>query len=439
MTVKELSLTYSSLADQGMVSLGNFLTQIILARRLAPGEYGIFALLFGVMFILNVSHWALVGYPLSVRGALSDESTLRRETANSLLLTSLLAIPLCSILIGTTFILKRPALALWIAVALLAWQLQETTRRGLMAHLRHSNAMFGDMLSYLGQSLALFVLAAAGHLSLTGAFATIAITSVLAVIVQAVQLGLALPRVREAISAIPSNWRAGKWALLAHATDACLLQTVPWVLAVSHGLEYAASFQAALNILNITNPVTFGVSNLVVPACLRSFQRGGLSEAWRVAQRYAEWGFLALLPYFLLLLIWPGKILSSYYGMGSRYTNLVGSLRILVPAYLVAYPFTVLAAFFNGMRRPSLVFSSELAGVAVLAMGIYLCWTFDLVGACLGVLVICLARTTAGFTFLRRMLQDDAREKELRTQGMQLSQGAAVTAIENMSKSREIW
>ena len=74
LTFKEFSLTSASLADQGMVSLGNFLTQIILARKLAPGEYGIFALLFGVLFIMNVCHWALVAYPLSVRGSLADEA-----------------------------------------------------------------------------------------------------------------------------------------------------------------------------------------------------------------------------------------------------------------------------------------------------------------------------------------------------------------------------
>src|SRR5579862_5887197 len=148
-TFREFSLTYSSLADQGMVSLGNFLTQIVLARKLAPGEYGIFALLFGVLFIMNVCHWALVAYPLSVRGAAADEPTLRRITSESLLLTVLLAIPLCAIVVGTAFVLKRPGLVPWVALALLAWQLQETTRRGLMAHLRHSSATFGDMLSYL--------------------------------------------------------------------------------------------------------------------------------------------------------------------------------------------------------------------------------------------------------------------------------------------------
>src|SRR6202171_92241 len=431
LTFKEFSLTSASLADQGMVSLGNFLTQIILARKLAPGEYGIFALLFGVLFIMNVCHWALVAYPLSVRGALADEATLRHLTAVSLLLTALLAIPLCSIAIGTTFILKRPALAPWITVALLAWQLQETTRRGLMAHLRHSAAIFGDIVSYLGQSVVLFILAATGHLSLAGAFATIAITSMLAGIVQAVHLGLALPRVRETVVLIPTYWRIGKWALLAHLTDASLLQALPWALAVSHGLEYAASFQAALNILNFTNPVMFGVSNVVVPASLRARQEDGLREAWRVARRYAEWGFLGLLPYYAVLLIWPHTILSAYYGSGSHYIDLDGALRMLVPAYLVVYLFAVVAAFFHGMQRPSLVSGSELAGVALLGFGIYLAWSLAVMGACLAFLVISLARTSTGFVFLRRTFQADAKEKDARARSVQLPQRVPLASIED--------
>jgi O-antigen/teichoic acid export membrane protein len=365
---------------------------------------------------------------------LADEATLRHLTAGSLLLTALLAIPLCSIAIGTTFILKRPALAPWIAVALLAWQLQETTRRGLMAHLRHSGAILGDIVSYLGQSLALFILAATGHMNLAVAFATIAITSILAGIVQAVQLGLALPRVRETIALIPLYWRIGKWALLAHVTDASLWQALPWALAVSHGLEYAASFQAALNILNIMNPVMFGVSNVVIPACLRARQQGGLSEGWRVARRYAEWGFLALLPYYAVLLIWPHRILSAYYGAGSHYINLDGALRILVPAYLLAYSFAVVAAFFNGMQRPSLVFASELVGAVVLGLAIYLSWSVAVMGACLGALVIFAARTSAGFILLRRMLKADAIEMRSKLRSMQLPPPVPLTSREDLSK-----
>ena len=51
-----------SLADQGAVSLGNFLTNILLARALAPAEYGIFALVFGLLLALSSIHAAVVIY-----------------------------------------------------------------------------------------------------------------------------------------------------------------------------------------------------------------------------------------------------------------------------------------------------------------------------------------------------------------------------------------
>jgi len=415
----EFRLISASLADQGVVSLGSFLTQVVLARTLAPREYGIFALLFGVLILLNVCHWALVTYPLSVQGASADERALRRLTTRSLALTVLLAVPLCSIAAGTTFFLKQPKLAPWVALALLLWQLQETLRRAFMAHVRHRDALWGDALSYLGQGVILWALAATGRVTLPMAFATIALTSGIAGSLQGIQLGLDMVRFREVVALIPSYWRIGNWALFAHFADTATLQALPWALGTLHGLEKVASFQAAANVLGISHPVMYGISNLVVPATVRAHQNGGAREGWRVTQKYAAWGVCALLPYYAVLLIWPRGVLSMFYGQTSIYMSLGMALRVLLLAYFFAYSFGMISAFFNGMKRPSLVFYSELFGVAAaLGFGIPLAWYHGVMGACWGLLLVLLARTLGGSIFLRKLLQSEGEE------------GAAATARE---------
>src|SRR5688500_4624794 len=62
------------LADQGVVSAGNFLTLVIVARALpARSEYGVFGLALECIFYFNTLQSALVGYPLTVRGATTDD------------------------------------------------------------------------------------------------------------------------------------------------------------------------------------------------------------------------------------------------------------------------------------------------------------------------------------------------------------------------------
>ena len=53
-----------ALGDQATLSLGNFLTNILLIRHLAKDQFGIYAVLFSLLLFLNNLHTSLVTYPL---------------------------------------------------------------------------------------------------------------------------------------------------------------------------------------------------------------------------------------------------------------------------------------------------------------------------------------------------------------------------------------
>ena len=63
-----------AIVDQGVVSLGNFLMTIILARSFSLEVYGIWTVLFGFILLLNVIHYSLIVYPLMVRAASPDDA-----------------------------------------------------------------------------------------------------------------------------------------------------------------------------------------------------------------------------------------------------------------------------------------------------------------------------------------------------------------------------
>ena len=56
-----------TLVDQCVVSGGNFLLNVLLARTLSQEDYGEFALFLGAIFPLRAFDYSLISYPLSVR------------------------------------------------------------------------------------------------------------------------------------------------------------------------------------------------------------------------------------------------------------------------------------------------------------------------------------------------------------------------------------
>jgi O-antigen/teichoic acid export membrane protein len=82
-----------AIADQGVVSLGNFLTTIILARTVSPQEYGVWTVTYGLILFLNVLPASLITYPLIVRLASHNEDSAGQLIVAALALTTLLALP----------------------------------------------------------------------------------------------------------------------------------------------------------------------------------------------------------------------------------------------------------------------------------------------------------------------------------------------------------
>ena len=143
-----------ALIDQGVISLGTFLTSIQLARLLSQREFGIYGVLLGLLLFANGVHASLITYPLSVKGAVESAAGLRRQGGASLTLTTVLAGLLCVACLPFTVLLAdRPWLAPLGVAALLLSQWQETLRRTLLAGFRARTAVWGDATSYLGQAV----------------------------------------------------------------------------------------------------------------------------------------------------------------------------------------------------------------------------------------------------------------------------------------------
>jgi len=81
-----------TLVDQCVVSGGNFLLNVLLARKLSQDDYGEFALFLGAIFLLRAIDYSLISYPVAVRLHGTPEHERARLLGNTSVLASALAL-----------------------------------------------------------------------------------------------------------------------------------------------------------------------------------------------------------------------------------------------------------------------------------------------------------------------------------------------------------
>lgn len=408
--VRALGAFYNSravwaLADQGVVSASNFATTLLLGRFLgSDAMFGFYGVLMEALMFLNSLQAALVIYPLSVRGAKLDNESLRIFVGQCLRLTAVFALPLAIVIAATTFVLGIPGVAIAIALALITWQIHEMLRRALISRMRLREAILGDIIRYGGLLGATALLAWTSHLSLSNFFSVMTLVSVIGIVVQVIQIGPRSDNAGELPRILREFWHIGRWALCASMTALVSTVAVTWTLLLSHGEESVAAYTALANLVKISHPMMFSVMALITPAVAWALHNHGLAHAARTSARYALLGLLALLPFYLLLLIVPQHVISLAYGSKSTFTQLGHELRIFCVWYAVIYCTNIMSAHLNGLEHSRHGFFAQLAQMTVAAViTIPLTAIYGLNGLLIGGLISALAMGASLVFFLRKV------------------------------------
>jgi O-antigen/teichoic acid export membrane protein len=397
-----------TLVDQGLVSLGAFLVNIQLARHLSAEQFGTFALLLGGFLGLQLFSSSLLLYPMSISLPLLQGTERTRLHATTVLLVALLCLPLCAAFSVALAALGRADLIAPAIAVVLSWQLQESMRRGLLAEFRQHEAIYGDAATYFGQVAALAGLIYLGHLTLANALYCIAGCFAFGALVQAVQLRVSFRHIASLRATAQEFWSVGSWSLGSNVVSLLRIQLLPWALAVSGGPAAAASFQAVLNVVNLTNPIILGLCNIIPQSVARARQSGGNVAAWEAARIYMLIGVAPALGYYALVALWPSVPLAVFYGEQSPYTALTVPAQILVLAWSAGYFTDIICSYLHGMNRARSALIINLLGtLTALAFAPALIDLYGLVGACLTLLVANLFRIAAAVYMQRRITADE--------------------------------
>ncbi|MCC7250781.1 polysaccharide biosynthesis C-terminal domain-containing protein [Hyphomicrobium sp.] len=397
-----------TLFDQGLVSLGAFLVNIKLARTLPAAEFGTYALLLGGFLGLQVISSSLLLYPMSIRLPLLQGESRARLHATTVALILSLCVPLGLFLAAALVLLGRADLALPAIAVMLAWQLQESMRRGLLAEFRHQEAIYGDAISYLGQIAALASLIVFDRLTLPAALYCIAAAFAAGSLVQALQLRLNVRRASGLAETAREFWSIGSWSLASNIISLLRIQMIPWALAVSGGPAAAASFQAVLNVVNLTNPIILGLCNVIPQTVARAREESGNVAAWEAARVYMLIGVVPALGYYALVALWPSLPLSVFYGSQSPYAALTAPVQIIVLAWSTGYFIDIICSYLHGMNRArSSLIVNVIGALTVLVLAAPLIEFYGLIGACLTLVIANLFRLTAAVYMQKRTTSND--------------------------------
>jgi O-antigen/teichoic acid export membrane protein len=415
-----------TLVDQGVVSGGNFVFNILLARTLSEADYGQFVLFLGAIFALRAFDYSLISYPLSVRLCVASDGERAGLLGNTILLAvALNIVSVVAMGLGAT-LLKAHDLWLPACLCFLCWQAQETSRRCLLADFRYRAAVPGDGTSYVGQALLIALLAWFGKVTLASTLYAMSATFAIGAVVHLSKVRLALPDFSQTRQLAREYFSVGKWSLVTYQLQTLRGQLFPWMLAGTAGTAATASFQAASNIAGTMTPIIIGIGNAIPQVAAQVHRTGGVIGAMRAAYGYALFGLAPVLVICAAAVLMPEFLLRTVYGPSSPYLGAAVALQLLAVAGVLEFITDVATKILLGVQAGRLASLCNAAGVvsaAVLAFALIGSW--GVVGACLGLLITNLVRAIGAVLAIAWLIA----EEKSRIPGLSVADVAAVPHV----------
>ena len=382
-----------TVADQAIVSAGNFLTGVIIARVCSREELGLYTLGFSIMLFVMILQSSLIVTPYIVYSPRVSGRELAVYTTNTLLhQLCLSALSVAALVIGGKLLAAGfgpPGLApvvLALAIVVPAVTSREYVRQLSFARLNIRAAFLLDVCVTSIQLAGLLFLVFRGELSAHRTYyvsgAACGLSALCWFYFQRTQFILSAAG---AVSDFSGNWQVGKWYLAGGVTSLAVIQAYPWLLGFFYGNAAVGSLAACLGIVLSVNPVIFGLSNYLGPKIMHAYAEKGVLEVRRILGKATPLFLAFMIFYCLGMLFFGGSILRLIYG--AKYSGLgmvVGVLALSQLAEIVTLP---LGCSLLVMGRPDTGFKGYLLALLVtLTLGAWLSKSYGISGVAFSLL-----------------------------------------------------
>ena len=331
-----------ALCDQGVVSVTNFATAVIIGRVCGKGELGVYTLAWTLMTLATEISAILTTTPYTVFSPQLDRSHRRRYLGSILV---------HQVLLSMMFALTMAAGALlgswrgWLSDSLSSVVmttagvivficLREFVRRVSFAELRIGWALLVDVTACLAQAGGVLLLLQLGALTASRTFILLGISSAVAAGGWLALNRRALrPDTRLYARDLKRNWRFAKWVLGSGILSQFARYLYPWLLAAFHGTSVTGTWAACSTIVALGNPVLLGLGNYILPKISNVYAASGIAAMKRYVHRSSLLFTVLLLPVVFVLAGFGERIVTGIYG--NAYAGTAGVVVLLASNMLI--------------------------------------------------------------------------------------------------------
>jgi O-antigen/teichoic acid export membrane protein len=404
---------YLAAADQGIISVSNFLATLVLARNASPTELGVYAVGFTTLRLLRAFQEGIIIQPLNTYGAAMNYSTFRNYASNTGFIQLMVALASAAgvALLGWVLILfgndtAGPGIfSLW--SVFLWWQLAEFIRRTLYTRGKIAYAVFNTSIGNLFRLGIMFVLANQSQLTGATGISAIAMGSLISFIP-----GIWQTRSYWSIKNIDlrmtwkRNWGFGKWILGSSTAHWFAVEFYPVLTAGIVSFAAAGAYRALQNLVAPIHVLLMATDTFLTPRAAKIYSQKGIPALSRILRTtYLILG-VPIIAMLAIALLFPEFLLELFYG--ETYLQYSNGIVLMVIFYLLLYFSSPAQTALKAVRIGQPIFIANLIAItAMLTFGVWLILQWGVYGTLAGqvvsALIICVILWTAWGIVKRRM------------------------------------
>jgi O-antigen/teichoic acid export membrane protein len=409
-----------ALVDQCVVSAANFLTIYVFARNLGAAEFGAYMLAYTGLMLLTSVQSALLIQPHNVLGAALSEPEYRRFTGALVLAQIVSCAAVCVALGAAGWVCEARAgsaaggVLVALALAAAPWMGQEFVRRVLYTRSESRAAAQNDMLTY-GLQLAgacALIRFWPGRVSPQHALAILGVSSVAGVLLGVVQLRSHVCfGGRGGFEWIRRTWRDvwhfGKWLTAQNVLVCFGAHGHSWIVALMLGADQVGLYRAATHLVNLMNPLLQTAFSYLPSRGSLVYHAGGVAGLATWVRKVSWLSLLAIVPFCIVLVGFPGQVLHLAYGGRYAGTDLPLILALATVGQCILFEKFPFDIGLLALRSTKSIFTVYLIPIfLLLTSGITLIHFLGILGVPLSSIVINTALLIAtSFAYRRRLAQ----------------------------------
>jgi O-antigen/teichoic acid export membrane protein len=405
-----------AVADQGLFSGANFAVNILLARWLAPAEYGAYSLAYSAFLLLAAIHSGLLIEPMMIFGAGKYRDRFAPYLRRLIAYHAAVLVPASAVLWIVAVALGRvysPAarqacegLVYGSAFILLFWLL----RRVFYVLMRPGWGVLSSAIYFaalVGSAGALWF---AHALTPFSAFLGMGLASLVA---SAILIGRVTEK-SEGLGARVSfreiagdHWKYGRWAVASAAVSWFPGHVYYSVLPVWLGLEGAGALRALTNFVMPVLQAIAALNMLLIPSLVRDRRQGGTPRMNRTMILFFALFCAGCAVYLAALWFFRAQVFQIFYG--GQYKQFAGWPLLLTGLLPIGgCASSVLGNALRALERPDFMFWAYIASALSAGLiGIPCAAKFGVSGALFGILCSSLVLVVVLLLFYRSLAKKD--------------------------------